>query len=377
MFYGNRPVIETHLVREVVMTSAERSDLLEAYRFHEISRMGVDSINNLRYSCKLEKRLKRNPPSTPTSTFLRIFSPFPEINNLLADMAEQNGYGLLKGKQGIVFGALDESSIGWQIARSAYREGATLALSNVPIALRFGELDKLAAECGEAKVVPCDASSVSELNELFGKLREEIGQLDFIVHSIGMSQNIRKGKSYREINYDWYLRTLDVSAISLHKMITAALDNDAIKDNASIVAMSYIAAQRNYSTYSDMGDAKALLESIVRSYGSRLATRGIRINTISQSPTPTRAGSGIENFDKMFEFAERTAPLGNATAEECADYVVTILSDLSKKVTMQNLYHDGGYSSIGTTLPMLHLFHEALANGEMVDNAGFDKVGMD
>ena len=296
-------------------------------------------------------------------------------------MAEQQvaheGYGLLKGKKGIVFGALDESSIGWQIALAACREGAQLVLSNVAVALRIGALDGLAEACGGATVIPCDASNVEELNGLFSKVREEVGQLDFIVHSLGMSQNIRKGKSYRQVNYDWYLRTLDVSAISLHKMITAALDNDAVADGASIVAMSYIAAQRNYSTYSDMGDAKALLESSVRSYGSRLATRKIRINTVSQSPTPTRAGSGIDNFDKMYEFADRTSPLGNATAEECADYVATLLSDLTRKVTMQNLYHDGGYSSIGTTLPMLRLFHEALKDQELIDGAGFDHLDMD
>ena len=291
--------------------------------------------------------------------------------------ADQQGYGLLKGKKGIVFGALDESSIGWQIALAASREGAELALSNVAVALRIGALDGLAEQCGGATIISCDASSVEELNGLFVKTKEEVGPLDFIVHSIGMSQNIRKGKSYRQVNYDWYLRTLDVSAISLHKMITAALDNDAISDGASIVAMSYIAAQRNYSTYSDMGDAKALLESIVRSYGSRLAKRKIRINTVSQSPTPTRAGSGIDNFDKMYEFADRTSPLGNATAEECADYVVTLLSDLTRKVTMQNLYHDGGYSSIGTTLPMLRLFHEALKDQELIDGAGFDGEEMD
>jgi enoyl-[acyl-carrier protein] reductase I len=308
-----------------------------------------------------------------------VFSGFVVTSDQSADtyMGEQDGHGLLKGKRGIVFGALDQSSIGWHIALAAHREGASLALSNVAVALRFGMLDELSRLCGDAPVLPCDATDVDELNELFASIRAEHGPIDFIVHSIGMSQNIRKGRAYREVNYDWYLRTLDISAVSLHKMITAALDNDAISDGASIVAMSYIAAQRNYSTYSDMGDAKALLESIVRSYGSRLATRGIRINTVSQSPTRTKAGSGIENFDKMFEFADRTSPLGNATAAECADYVVTLLSDLTRKVTMQNLYHDGGYSSIGTTLPMLRLFHEALQNKELVDNAGFDHLEMD
>lgn len=292
-------------------------------------------------------------------------------------MAEHQGYGLLKGKKGLVFGALDESSIGWQIALAARREGAELALSNVQVALRFGNLEELAEKCGGAPIIGCDATSMDDLNGLFGEVREKVGALDFIVHSIGMSPNIRKGRSYRELNYDWYNKTLDISAMSLHKVITAGLANDALNDFGSIVAMSYIAAQRNYSTYSDMGDAKALLESIVRSYGSRLATRGIRINSVSQSPTPTRAGSGIENFDKMYEFAERTSPLGNASAEECADYVVTLLSDLTKKVTMQNLYHDGGYSSIGTTLPMLRLMHEALKDDDIVSAADFGTEGQD
>lgn len=291
----------------------------------------------------------------------------------MADQGSREGYGLLRGKRGIVFGALDEHSIGWQIAAGAYREGAELILSNVPVALRFGKLQDLAAACGDAEVMACDASNYEELLGLFGTIVESHGQLDFIVHSIGMSQNIRKGKGYKDLNYDWYMKTLDVSAVSLHKMISAALAQNAIADGASILAMSYIAAQRNYSTYSDMGDAKALLESIVRSYGSRLASRGIRINSVSQSPTPTTAGSGIENFDKMYEFADRTAPLGNASAEECADYVVTLLSDLTRKVTMQNLYHDGGYSSIGTTLPMLRLMYEAMKDEGLVDAARFDE----
>lgn len=286
-------------------------------------------------------------------------------------MSDTGGYGLLKGKRGIVFGALDESSIGWQIAEAAYREGASLVLSNVQVALRFGNLEALAEKCGGAPIIGADATDVEDLKKLFAEINESGEPLDFIVHSIGMSQNIRKGRAYKGLHYDWYMRTLDVSAVSLHKIVSTALAEGSIADNASILAMSYIAAQRNYSTYSDMGDAKALLESIVRSYGPRLAGRGIRINTVSQSPTPTTAGEGIENFDKMFEFAERTSPLGNASAAECADYVVTLLSDLTRKVTMQNLYHDGGYSATGTTLPILRLTHEALQDDDAVKRAGF------
>lgn len=289
-------------------------------------------------------------------------------------MPEQQSYGLLKGKRGIIFGPLDETSIGWQIALAAHREGAEFAISNVAIAMRVGAVLELAKQCGDAPVFTCDATNNEELDQLFAKLKEMWGGVDFIVHSIGMSQNIRKNIPYQSLNYDWYMRTLDVSAMSLHRIISMALKNEALNEGASIVAMSYIAAQRNYSTYSDMGDAKSLLEAIVRSFGSRLAPRRIRINTVSQSPTYTRAGSGIEHFDKMFEYAQRISPLGNATAAECADYVTTILSDLSRKVTMQNLYHDGGYSSMGITMPMLDLVFNALKDEGRAERSGLSPI---
>lgn len=287
-------------------------------------------------------------------------------------MSEKKSYGLLEGKKGIVFGPLDETSIGWHIAQAAYREGARLAISNVAVALRVGKVRELAELCGGAPVYACDATNNEEIDAAFTGLLNDMGPVDFIVHSIGMSQNIRKGNSYNGLNYDWYLRTLDVSALSLHRIITAAMKLNALNEGASIVAMTYIAAQRNYSTYSDMGDAKALLESIVRSYGPHLARRGIRINTVSQSPTYTRAGSGIENFDKMFHYADRVSPLGNATAEECGDFVVTLLSDLTRKITMQNLYHDGGYSTMGMTIPLLSLFHHAMQDAELMQQSGLD-----
>lgn len=285
-------------------------------------------------------------------------------------MAEQHSFGLLKGKKGIIFGPLDESSIGWQIALSAYREGAELAISNVAVALRVGKVRELAELCGNAPVIACDASNTEEVDSAFKQLLDVFGPVDFIVHSIGMSQNIRKGLPYDDVNYDWYVKTLEVSAISLHRIVSAAIANDAIRDGGSIVAMTYIAAQRSFSEYRDMGDAKALLESIVRNFGVRLSPRGVRINTVSQSPTWTRAGSGIDNFDKMYEFADLVAPLGNASAEECGDYVATLLSDLTRKVTMQNLFHDGGFSAVGITLPVLELLHQALHVPEMVDKAG-------
>jgi enoyl-[acyl-carrier protein] reductase I len=287
-------------------------------------------------------------------------------------MPEKAHYGLLKGKKGIVFGPLDESSIGWQIALHAYQEGAQIALSNIATAIRFGNLQELAELCGNAPVLICDASKNEDVDNTFRELKETMGSVDFIVHSIGMSQNIRKQLPYEDLNYEWFMRTLDVSGISFHRLVSYALKNDAINDGGSILALSYIASQRNYWTYSDMGDAKSLLESIARSYGPRLAGRGIRINTISQSPTYTKAGSGIPGFEKMYEYSDLMSPLGNASAEECAEYTMTLLSDLSRKVTMQNLFHDGGYSSMGATIPMIKLAHEVLHDKELAERVGLE-----
>jgi enoyl-[acyl-carrier protein] reductase I len=287
-------------------------------------------------------------------------------------MPEKAHYGLLKGKKGIVFGPLDESSIGWQIALHAYREGAEIAISNVAAALRFGNIDELSTLCGNAPMIVCDASKNEDVDACFKELKEKVGPVDFIVHSIGMSQNIRKQLPYEDLNYEWFIKTLDVSALSLHRLVSYALKNDAINDGGSVLSLSYIASQRNYWTYSDMGDAKSLLESIVRSYGPRLARKAIRINTISQSPTYTKAGSGIPGFEKMYDYSDLMSPLGNASAEECAEYSMTILSDLSRKVTMQNLFHDGGYSSMGATIPMIKLAHEVLNDPELAVRVGLN-----
>ncbi len=269
----------------------------------------------------------------------------------------QKSYGLLEGKKGIIFGPLDEKSIAWQIALAAYREGAKFAISNIKVALRLGKIAELSKLCGDAPLITCDASSSEDLDQAFAEAKEHFGKLDFIVHSLGMSPNVRKKRPYEELNYDWYHKTLDVSAISLHRMIASALKQDALNDGASIVAMSYIGAQRIFATYSDMSDAKALLESIARNFGARLGKRGIRVNTVSQSPTKTTAGTGVDGFDLLYDFAEKISPLGNATAEECADYVVTILSDLTRKVTMQNLFHDGGFSSMGVSYDLLRVLY--------------------
>lgn len=263
-------------------------------------------------------------------------------------------YNLLKGKKGIIFGALDENSIAWKVALRAKEEGAQFTLTNAPIAMRMGAINKLAEECGSV-VIPADATSVEDLDNLFTKSLETLGgKLDFILHSIGMSPNVRKERTYGDLNYEWYLKTLDISGLSFHKVLQAAEKKDAMNEWGSIVALTYIAAQRTFPDYSDMAEAKAVLESIARSYGARFAQlKKVRVNTISQSPTVTTAGKGISGFNTFIDFAERMSPLGNASAEECADYVITLFSDLTRKVTMQNLFHDGGFSSSGITQALI------------------------
>jgi enoyl-[acyl-carrier protein] reductase I len=256
-------------------------------------------------------------------------------------------FGLLKGKKGLIFGALDDRSIAWRVALACHREGAAFALSNAPIALRLGQLDALSKQTN-APIFACDVSKNEEVEQLMHQVKDAVGEIDFILHAIGMSPNIRKTKAYTDLNYDWFHQTLDISAISLHRILHYAGENvNIMRDGGSVVALSYIGAQRVFSKYSDMNDAKALLESIARNYGSRLGKRGIRVNTVSQAPTITSAGSGIKGFDGMFTFAEKLSPLGNPSADECADYCVTLFSDLTRKVTMQNLFHDGGFSSNG------------------------------
>lgn len=268
-------------------------------------------------------------------------------------MSTQPSYGLLKGKKGLIFGALDDRSIAWRVALACHREGASLMLSNAPIALRLGQLNAL-SEATKAPIVACDVSKNEEVEALMQRVKEEMGGVDFILHAIGMSPNIRKTKDYTDLNYDWMHQTLDISAVSLHRILHYATEGvNVLRDGGSVIALSYIGAQRIFSKYSDMNDAKALLESIARNYGSRLGKRGIRVNTVSQAPTITSAGSGIKGFDGMFTFAEKLSPLGNPSADECADYCVTLFSDLTKKVTMQNLFHDGGFSSNGVSEEML------------------------
>jgi enoyl-[acyl-carrier protein] reductase I len=270
-------------------------------------------------------------------------------------------YNLLKGKKGIIFGALNSNSIAWKIAERAHDEGATLVLTNTPLAIRMGDMDELAAQTG-SQMIPADATSVADLENLFSKSLEIFGgKIDFVLHSIGMSPNVRKKLPYDDINYDFFSKTLDISAVSFHKMIQTAKKMDAINEWGSIVAVSYIAAQRTLFEYNDMADAKAVLESIARSFGYIYGReKHVRINTISQSPTPTTAGQGVKGFSGLMDFTERMSPLGNATADECADYCITLFSDLTKKVTMQNLFHDGGFSSMGMSARAMTQYNKSL-----------------
>lgn len=258
--------------------------------------------------------------------------------------------GILKGKRGIIFGALDENSIAWKTALQAHEEGASFVLTNAPIALRMGQINELAKKCN-AEVIAADATSMEDLTNLFEKSVEVLGgKLDFVLHSIGMSPNVRKGKEYGDLNYDWFQKTLDISGISFHKVLQTAEKTDTMNEWGSILALSYIAAQRTFPDYGDMAQAKALLESIARSYGYRFAkSKNVRVNTISQSPTMTTAGSGVTGFDVFFDYANKMSPLGNASAEDCANYILMMFSDYTRMVTMQNLMHDGGFSTSGIT----------------------------
>jgi len=259
-------------------------------------------------------------------------------------------HNLLQGKKGIIFGALNDQSIAWKIAEKCHAEGAQVVLTNAPIALRMGEINKL-AEATSAPVIPADVVNMDDLKNLFEKSTEHFGgKIDFILHSIGMSLNVRKGKHYTELDYGFNQKTLDISAMSLHRVLRTAWDMDAINDWGSVVALTYIAAQRVFPDYNEMADAKALLESVTRSFGYHYGKKkNVRINTVSQSPTRTTAGSGVKGFDGFMNYAEKMSPLGNASAEDCANYCVTLFSDLTKMVTMQNLFHDGGFSLTGVT----------------------------
>jgi enoyl-[acyl-carrier protein] reductase I len=265
-------------------------------------------------------------------------------------------HNLLAGKRGVIFGALDDKSIAWKVAERCVEEGAAITLTNAPVAMRFGQINELANRLN-AQVIPADATSLDDLENLFSQSQEILGgKLDFVLHSIGMSINMRKGRPYTDLNYEWMQKTFDVSAISFHKVMQTLWKMDAMNDWGSVMGLTYIAAQRVFPDYNEMAESKALLESIARSFGYHFGTRNkVRVNTISQSPTITTAGSGVKGFDEFFGYADKMSPLGNAPADACADYCVVFFSDLSRYVTMQNLYHDGGFSNMGMNPAVLGL----------------------
>ncbi|MNU73719.1 Enoyl-[acyl-carrier-protein] reductase [NADH] FabI [compost metagenome] len=264
---------------------------------------------------------------------------------------------LLEGKRGIITGALDQNSIAWKVAEKAHEHGATFVLTNAPIAMRMGEINEL-AEKTNSKIIPADATNMDDLKKLFTESQEVLGgKIDFVLHSIGMSVNIRKNIPYQDLNYDFFQKGIDVSALSLHKMLSVAKNMDAISEWGSVVALTYAAAQRTYPFYTDMADIKAMLESIARSFGYHYGLeKKVRINTVSQSPTKTTAGSGIKGFGDFYDYADAIAPLGNASAEDCANYCISLFSDLTRMVTMQNLFHDGGYSTTGVSDVIMEKF---------------------
>jgi len=270
-------------------------------------------------------------------------------------------YNLLKGKRGLIFGALNDKSIAWKVAERAHEEGATFVLTNTPVSMRMGTIDELAQKCGTI-VIPADATKIEDLENLLNKAQEHLdGAFDFVLHSIGMSPNVRKGRTYDDLNYHFLQQTLEISAISFHKLLQICRKQNAINEWGSVVALSYVASQRTLYGYNDMADAKAMLESIARSFGYIYGReKNVRINTVSQSPTITTAGTGIIGFDKLVDFADRMSPLGNASADECANYIISLFSDLTRKVTMQNLFHDGGYSSMGMSLRAMDIYNEGL-----------------
>ena len=276
-------------------------------------------------------------------------------------------YNLLKGKRGIIFGALDSKSIAWKVAERAHEEGAKFVLTNAPVALRLGTISELAEKTG-SQVIPADATSIMDLEHLVDETVKILGgKIDFVLHSIGMSVNVRRGNPYTHQDYNFTKTGWDVSALSLHRMMSVLYNKDVMNEWGSIVGLTYMAAQRVFPDYNDMADNKAYLESVARSFGYFFGRdKNVRVNTISQSPTPTTAGSGVKGFDGFIAYAEKMSPLGNATALECADYTITLFSDLTKKVTLQNLFHDGGFSNMGVSTEIMDAFMKGIESTEEI-----------
>jgi len=246
-------------------------------------------------------------------------------------------YNLLKGKRGIIFGALDENSIAWKTAERVFEEGGSFVLTNAPVAMRMGAINTL-AEKTNSQIIPADATSLEDLENLVEKSVEILG-------------------GNTDQNYGWTEKGWNISALSFHKTMQVLHKKDAMSPWGSIVGLTYMAAQRVFPDYNDMADNKAYLESIARSFGYFFGKdKNVRVNTISQSPTPTTAGQGVKGFDGFIAYADKMSPLGNATAMDCANYTVTLFSDLTKRVTMQNLYNDGGFSNTGVSKEVMDKF---------------------
>ena len=269
-------------------------------------------------------------------------------------------HNILKGKKGIIFGALDDQSIAWKTAESVKSEGGKFVLTNAPVAIRMGAINELAKKTN-SKVIPADATKIEDLEKLIDQSMSHLdGKLDFVLHSIGMSVNVRKGRHYTDLNYDWMTKGWDVSAVSFHKLMQVLFKKDAMNQFGSIIALSYVAAQRTFPNYNDMADNKAYLESIARSFGYFFGKKkNVRVNTISQSPTLTTAGKGVKGLVGFLNYAEQISPLGNASAGDCANYIVIMFSDYTKRVTLQNLYNDGGFSNVGVSQEII----DSLDNG--------------
>jgi len=266
---------------------------------------------------------------------------------------------LLKGKRGIIFGALNEASIAWKVAELCHAEGAQIVLTNAPVAAKVGQTGQLAEKLG-ATLIYADVTKMDDMENLVSQSMEVLGgKLDFVLHSVGMSLNVRKKNAYTDSNYDFMHTTMDISAMSFHRLMQTLWKQDAMNEWGSILALSYIAAQRIFPDYGEMADAKALLESFARSFGYHFGkSKKVRVNTISQSPTKTTAGSGVGGFDSFFNYADKMSPLGNADSESCAQYCVSMFSDYTRMVTMQNLFHDGGFSFTGISTDFMETFKD-------------------
>ena len=251
---------------------------------------------------------------------------------------------LLAGKKGVIFGALDERSLAWHVALRCMEEGAQIVLTNTEVAIQLGTVRDLASAHGLPLIV-CDATNLEDIRDLFARAQELLGgQVDFVLHAVAQSTNLRRHKSYEEANYTYFQQTIDISALSLHKILHTAMEMDAIAEGGSVVALSYIASERYFYGYNDMGDAKAMLESIARQMGALYGRKKrVRVNIVSPSPIPTKAGGGWKEIDFFYRYSNHLSPLGNADADDCAGVCVVLFSDLMKRVTMQTIYCDGGF----------------------------------